>query len=151
MRPSRLAAPAALLLAGLPFPAAHAAPDPVGATCTGVDDSDSFSGTMTWEVWAGPLVLVDPAVPGTTLRGSVHCTFRVGNTHAGATLIDAGSHQMTAVVVLTPTQLNFSAQDPNFSLCTSVHLADGRVLYRDEAGRAWTTDPNTVCTVSLLT
>ena len=141
---------AALALAATFVPAAPASATPVtgpdGLRCgmVAVDNPDAEPFRQTGVLFAGPLVVTDPATGFSS--GTVRCTVRYDALHA-----DGGwgwvEEDGSNVVVMTPKVVSYQIGDHQnlLYLCTDFTYDTGERFYWDAAAGAWTTNPATPC------
>ena len=144
MRPVVLA----VLAAGLAFvPAAHAAPNPVGAVCAYVPlDDPQTEGTRTGLV-AAALVLADDT-PGVVYPGSVTCTVQSGWLH-GQDEYDYVTGPVTTGVAAAAGIVTMADPGRMLIVCTRVDILNGPTLYWDAVAQAWSTSPDVLCAIPL--
>lgn len=142
-----LAAVAAVVVAFLPVPQAHAAlTQPQGPPCQ-MESVNPWTGSIVLS--AGPLSVVDEDT-GLPHTGTVTCAFVAGYDHTEPVIASATSAPSTGVVVLPPTVVEATLPEwEAFGLCTRLDY-DGGTLYwyepwdRNEDGQ-WSTDPAVRC------
>jgi hypothetical protein len=151
----RVLAVLALAVSTLPAVAGTAAAEtptngPNGATCglasvlnVNAVDPD----TQTGVIWAGPLLVTDPATG--VASGTVRCTVQTGNnyTHAG---FDAPgtrtSASGTGVATLEPTIVSYTAHPAqDVWLCTEFTYDGGPTFYWDGLSDTWSSSPLVYC------
>jgi hypothetical protein len=123
----------------VPAGRAHAATEPVGATC----DYDSVTGPAqegiaNGQIQGGPLAL--PGGPGT-----LTCSIHVGNdTHAGAAATTVSGHGDAVVLFAYQVVFDSPAGVP-VHLCAEYVPDDGSGPLYQATGGGWSTDPDVAC------